>query len=240
MDMDELGVVEELPVLRKNRSSTGIKELDIILEGGYRNPGNILISGPSGMEKTAFSFHFADAAKPEENVYFVCGDSSPSEILKKAETIGVKLNRDNIKFIDCYTMTLGGKKEAESSEKIKVIAGPSALNDLSLELNEAIKESTGKRMRVIFNTLSTFVLYNPKDSIRKFLNVIEGRLKSAEATACYMVDEGVHDKQLMSLIEHGMDEKFNITEKDGGYYLEIPLLSFNIPIKLGPSGINII
>lgn len=238
--MDELGVVKELPVLRKNRSSTGIKELDIVLEGGYRNPGNILITGPSGMEKTAFSFHFADAAPDNENVYFICGDSSPEEIIKKAETIGVGLKKDNIKFVDCYTMTLGGKKEPEHTEKIKVIPGPGALNDLSLELNEAIKESTGKRMRVIFQTLSTFVLYNPQDSIRKFLKVIEGRLKNAGATACYMVDGGVHDKQLMSLLEHGMDEKYYITEKDGGYLLEIPLLAYQIPIKLGPSGINIV
>ena len=238
--MDELGVVEKLPVLRKNRSSTGIKELDIILEGGYRNPGNILITGPSGMEKTAFSFHFGDAAGDDENVYFICGDSSPEELIKKAETIGVKLNKPHIKFIDCYTMTLGSKKEIPSTEKIKIISGPGALNDLSLEINEAIKESTGKKMRVIFNTLSTFVLYNPQDSIRKFLNVIEGRLKTAGATTCYMVDEGVHDKQLMSLLEHGMDERYYITEKDGGYYLEVPLLSYDIPIKLGPSGINIV
>jgi len=237
--MDELGVNEELPVLRKNRSSTGIKELDVVLEGGYKNPGNILITGPSGMEKTSFSFHFADSAPKEENVYFICGDSSPDEITKKAETIGIKLNKPNIKFIDCYTMTLGGKKDIQSTEKIKIIQGPGALNDLSLEINEAIKESTGKKLRIVFQTLSTFVLYNPQDSIRKFLKVIEGRLKNAGATTCYMVDEGVHDKQLMSILAHGMDEKYYITEKEGGYYLEVPLLSYEIPIKLGPSGISI-
>ncbi|MEM4359159.1 MAG: ATPase domain-containing protein [Candidatus Bilamarchaeaceae archaeon] len=238
--MEELGVVKELPILRKNRCPTGIKELDIILEGGYRRPGNILLIGPSGMEKEAFSIHFGDAAGKDENVYFVCGGLAPQEIMKKASTIGIDLSRENIWFIDCYTATLGVEKAGKPEERIKMVPSPSALNELSLALNEAMKESEKKRMRVIFHTLSTFVLYNPQDSIRKFLNVIEGRLKTAGATALYLIDEGVHDKQILGVVEQGMDEKYVIAEKNGGYNLEVPSLAVQIPFKLGPSGIIIV
>ena len=65
---------------------------------------------------------------------------------------------------------------------------------------------------MVFDTLSTFVIYNPKDSIKKFLSVVEGRLRSANATTIYLIDEGVHDKQLLSLVEQGMDEKFEIID----------------------------
>ncbi len=233
------GVNEEMPILKANRLSSGIPDLDIILEGGYFNPGNIVMIGPSGIEKSAFAYHFIAAAGAEENAYVVCGNSSPADIVNKASTMGVNLNRPNIRFIDCYSATLG-KPQGGADPKIKIVMGPGALNDISLMLNEAIAESSGKKMRIVFDTLSTFVLYNPQDSIRKFLSVVEGRLKSVGATAIYLVDDGVHDKQALSLIEHGMDEVFTIADRGGKFALSVPELDMPIPVKVGPSGINIV
>lgn len=234
-----MGVNEEMPILKGNRLSTGISDLDIILEGGYFSPGNIVLVGPSGMEKAAFAFHFAAAAGPNEAAYIVCGNSSPADIINKASTMGINLNKPNIFFIDCYSATLSNAPQA-STDKIKTVPGPSALNDISLALNEAIKESNGKRMRVVFDTLSTFVIYNPKDSIRKFLSVIEGRLKSVNATTIYLIDEGVHDKQLQSLLEHGMDGTYTIADQGGKFSLLVPEIDMAIPIRVGPTGITII
>jgi KaiC/GvpD/RAD55 family RecA-like ATPase len=144
----------------------------------------------------------------------------------------------NVHFIDCYTSTLG-RETPQSSEKVTVVPGPSALNDISLALNEAMRLAQGKRMRLVFDTLSTFVLYNPRDSIKKFLSVIEGRLRSANATVLYLVDEGVHDKQLLSLIEHGMDGIFTITDKGGRFFLAIPEVDMGLPIRVSPTGVSI-
>ncbi len=235
---DEIEVVAELPVLRKNRVSTGIKELDIMLEGGYKWPGNLLLIGPSGIEKITFSYHFADAAAENENVYFICSSSTPDEIIKKAATAGIDLKKPNIKFIDCYSTTTGAQKS--DTEQIKIVPGPRALNDLSLALNDAMNESKGKRMRVIFHTLSVFVLYNPRESIQKFIDVVGGRLKEASASTLYLVEEGVHDRQLMGILERVMDEKYVITEKNGSLFLELPIINFNVPFKQGPAGIVVL
>jgi len=94
------GVNEQMPILKANRLSSGIADLDIILEGGYFNPGNIVIIGPSGMEKAAFAYHFAAASGDGENAYIICGNSSPADIINKASTLGINLNRPNIRFID--------------------------------------------------------------------------------------------------------------------------------------------
>lgn len=234
-----LGVDEEMPILKKTKASTGVKDLDLILEGGYQNPGNIMLTGPAGIEKMAFAFHFADSSEDKENVYFICGDTSPKELIKKASTMGIKLDKPNIFFIDCYTATLSSEKKLEKTEKITMIGGPGALNDISLELNEAINKSKGKRMRVIFQTLSTFVLYNAQDSMRKFLGVIKGRLKNANATTLYLVEEDVHDKHVLSLLEQGMDEIYTLTEKGGKFELQVPGSTMPVPLKLGPAGITI-
>lgn len=228
---------EAMPILKKGRMKTGIADLDIILEGGYPNPGNILVVGPSGTEKAAFAYHFVAAAEPNENTYIICATSSPANIISKAVTMGVNLS--NACFIDCYSTTLGSG-EVKGTDKIRIVPGPSALNDVSLMLNEAIKESAGKRMRVVFDTLSTFVLYNQKDSIKKFLSVVEGRLASVGATTLYLVDEGVHDRQLLSLLEHGMDGTYTIADRGGKFVLIVPELEMEIPIRVGPSGISIV
>lgn len=234
-----LGVNEEMPILKANRLSSGIPDLDIIMEGGYFNPGNIIVLGPSGMEKSALAYHFAAAAGANENSYIICGNSSPADIINKAATIGINLNKPNVRFIDCYSSTLSNA-EIKPTEKIKIVPGPSALNDISLAINEAIAESSGKRLRFVFDTLSTFVIYSPKDSIRKFLSVIEGRLKTVGATTVYLIDEGVHDKQLLSLLEHGMDGTYSITESGGKFTLTLPDLDMAIPVRVGPTGIIIV
>ena len=233
-----MSINEQMPILRTNKLSTGIQELDIILEGGYQNPGNLMILGPSGIEKSAMGYHFASALKEDENAYIICGTSSPQDIINKASQIGIDLNAPSIYFIDCYSSTLG--KEQQSTEKITIVPGPSALNDISLALNEAFKASEGKRMRVVFDTWSTFVIYNAKDSIRKFLSVIEGRLKNANATALFLVDEGVHENQLLSLIEHGMDSKYVLNDKGGKIELIVPGLDLELPVRAGPTGLSIV
>jgi KaiC/GvpD/RAD55 family RecA-like ATPase len=230
-----LGVDEDMPILKSSKLSTGIADFDIILEGGYFNPGNILMEGPSGIEKSAFAYHFAGAAA-KENAYIICGNSSPADIIKKAGTIGINLNKDNIRFIDCYSQTLG-KGDLTSSEKIKIVPGPGALNDISLMINEAVSESSGKRIRLVFDTLSTFVIYNPRDSMKKFLSIMQGRLKSAGATAIYLIDEGVHDKQTLSLLGQGMDETFTITDSGSNTTISIPDIDMAVPFRVGPTGI---
>jgi KaiC/GvpD/RAD55 family RecA-like ATPase len=233
-----IGVDEGMPILKANRLSTGIADLDIILEGGYSNPGNIVLIGPGGIEKTAFAYHFASSVGPNEHAYIICGNTSPADIISKASTLGLNLKKENIRFIDCYSQTLGNVA-APTDPKIRMVMGPGALNDISLMLNEAIKESAGKRMRVVFDTLSTFMLYNPQDSIRKFLSVIEGRLKTVGATTIYLIDEGVHDKQVISLMEHGMDSVMTIAEKGGKFVLSVPELDMPLPIRIGPAGMTI-
>ncbi len=241
MELPPLGVDEKTPVLKKNRLSTGIADLDLVMEGGYPNPGNIVLLGPTGGEKEAFAYQFCAAAdQKRENVLIINADATPQMMEEKAGAMGLSLKRDNVYFIDCYSQTLGQKKELVQGEKYTYISGPGALNDISIALSEMLRKSAGRRLRVLFHSLSTLVLYNPKESMTKFLQLVEGRLKSADATTLFLVEEGVHDKQLLSLLEHGMDELVTLRESGGRFELAVPSLGMPIPVRLGPSGITVI
>ncbi|MBI5222843.1 hypothetical protein HY990_00310 [Candidatus Micrarchaeota archaeon] len=234
----DLAVDENMPILKKNRLSTGISDLDLILEGGLINPANIMLIGPSGLEKNALGYHFVSSISYGEAGVIICGQKSPSEIIDKAASFGVDLKKKNIYFVDCYSSTLG--KTYESTDRIKVVPGPGALNDLSLALNEIMRENTGKKLRVVYDTLSSFALYSAQDSIRKFLSVVGGRLKTAGATTLYLVDEGVHDRTLLGLLEQAMDRKLIISDQSGKLSITLPDVEIPIPIKMGPAGLSVV
>ncbi len=236
-----MGVDEETPILRKNRLSTGIADLDVIMEGGYPNAGNVILLGPTGSEKEAFAYQFCAAADMKrENVLIVNADATPEAIAEKAAAMGLELEKDSIYFIDCYSQTLGQKKELASTDRCIYVSGPGALNDISIALSDVLKKCAGKRLRVVVQSLSTLVLYNPKESMTKFLQVVEGRLKNADATAIYLGEEGVHDKQTLSLLEHGVDELITLRESGGKFELVVPSVGMPVPVKLGPSGMTVV
>lgn len=238
MELPPLGVDEALPIIKKNRLSTGIKDLDIIMEGGYTNPGNILILGPSCTEKTALAHHFAAAGlkSKNEHVLFITSDLTPSAVKEKASSIDLDLNGE-ISFVDCYSQTIG---QPSKEPNVTSVSGPQALEDMSFNIGDIINKTAGKKLRVIFSSLSTLLLYNPKDSMLKFLQVVSGRLRNAGATVLLLVEEGVHDKQLLSMVEHIVDEKYIIVDKGGSFELDIPGPGLFLPIKLGSSGLMVL
>lgn len=229
--------MEERYLFKKNKISTGIEELDIMLEGGYSNPGSVAFLGPSGINKAVFAFHFAhDGIKKGDAVYYLASDMLPKEVESKSESLGMKL-KNGIKFIDCYSAAVGVKDESRMDI---FIDGPTALNDLSLVVNDVIRESAGKKIRFIFHSFSTFLLYNPQDSILKFFQVAEGRLKSANATLFLLIEKGMHDEKLLSTFLHSIGEVFELVEKDGTYELSSSLLPVDVPIKIGLPGVEIV
>ncbi len=229
--------MEEQYLFRENKISTGIKELDIMLEGGYSNPGSVVLLGPAGIEKAVFAFHFAhEGIKKGDAVYYLASDMLPKEVESKSAGLGMKL-KNGIKYIDCYSATVGVKDE---SRRDVFIDGPTALNDLSLVVNDAIRESGGKKIRFIFHSFSTFLLYNSQDSVLKFFQVIEGRLKAANATLFLLIEKRMHDEKLLNTFLHSIGEVFELKEKEGAYELSSSLLPADVPVKIGPTGVEIV
>lgn len=228
-------------LFRKERASTGVKELDIAFEGGYPNPGTVAVIGPAGQEKLAFAFHFAAAgANKGENVIYVCLDMPPGEVETKAGAIGIALvphTNKELFFIDAYSQAAGAKGAERSDAHVP---GPAALNDLSLALNALLEKSGGKPMRMVLHSLSTLCLYSQPETVLKFLQMIDGRLKSANATCLWLVDDGLHDRKFISSVEAACDQVLRISDKGGAHELAVSGIPVMIPFRVGAAGIEIL
>jgi circadian clock protein KaiC len=95
-----------------DRISTGIAELDAMLEGGIYRGSTVLISGTAGTGKSSLSAQFAlaSAQKGERCLYFAF-EESPSQILRNMGTIGVDLapweKKGLIKFVAARPVLTG-------------------------------------------------------------------------------------------------------------------------------------
>ena len=227
---------KSLPVFRKDRISTGVNALDIMLEGGYKYPGAFMLIGPAGNEKPCFAAHFVNAGLAAGNVViYITTDKAPAELEKAASGWGLDFKGPGaIFYIDCYTQGA----EAGNSNIYKV-GGPGALNEISLYISEILRANEGKLVRVVFNSFSTFALYNEKGSLFKFLDSVEGRVKNANGNMMVLVEEGMHEEKFLVALRHSIDEEYSIKSKEKTKELSGPSLPVAVPFKAGAMGIEV-
>ena len=77
----------------KERISTGIHELDIMLDKkGFFRGSSILVSGTAGTGKSSLAVHFVSAAcKRGERVLYFSLEESPTQIIRNMNSIGIDL-----------------------------------------------------------------------------------------------------------------------------------------------------
>jgi len=74
------------------RASSGIPSLDDLLGGGYKQGSSILISGASGVGKSAMASAFARcAAENKEKVLYVNYEESPEQMVANMNSMGIDL-----------------------------------------------------------------------------------------------------------------------------------------------------
>lgn len=76
------------------RVSTGVKQLDAMLGGGFFRAASILTTGAPGTAKTTLAGAFAEAACVRgEPTLFVTFDSDPAEVARNLASVGIRLGR---------------------------------------------------------------------------------------------------------------------------------------------------
>lgn len=229
---------KSLPVFRKDRISTGVSALDVMLEGGYKHPSASMLIGPAGSEKPCFAAHFVNAGLAAGDVViYITTDKTPAELEKAAAGWDLHFKGPGaIFYIDCYTQATD---ENTGKTNIYKVGGPGALNEISLYISEILRANEGKRIRVVFHSFSTFALYNEKGSLFKFLDSVEGRVKNANGTLMIIVEEGMHEEKFLMALRHSIEDEYSLKMKDKLKELVNENLPIPVPLKVGALGIEV-
>ena len=135
----------------KDRCSTGIKELNEMLLGGFPRGRTTLVEGLPGTGKTILSLHFLIAGilenpKNPEPAILVCLDESPSDVMKEASAFGWDLQRlmnlEQLAIIDAFSGRLGLKPNLP----LAVPIGKFSIETVMERITEAKEEINAQRL----------------------------------------------------------------------------------------------
>lgn len=105
------------------RVSTGVDELDSMLEGGVYRGTTVLISGTAGTGKSSMAAHFARAACDEgERCLFLAFEESPGQIKRNMRSIGIDLgafeNNGLLQFVAARPVLYGLESHLATIHKL--------------------------------------------------------------------------------------------------------------------------
>lgn len=170
----------------------------------------ILILGPPLSDKKNLIYKLIlKSLKKNEPVLFVTTDHFPKDIeqdLQKNKILYKKYEKEgNLKFIDCYSAQT--QNSMSETSIVKKVSGPLALNEISVALTEleGYFYKRNKKHKIIFQSLSTMLIYSRPEAIERFVQVIVARAKSAGGSIFFTIEEGMHDKKTLIALEHLVD-----------------------------------
>lgn len=114
-----------------------------------------------------------------------------------------KINTDTILFIDCISNQVS--KSEDASEKCVFVESPQNITGLSIALNQAIK-SIGEETTIVFDSLSTLLIYNNAEVIGRFSNLIISKMQLSNVSSVFFVLDSDMDKKIISTISSFVDE----------------------------------
>jgi KaiC/GvpD/RAD55 family RecA-like ATPase len=127
--------------------------------------------------------------------------NKPYEVMKK-RLEGVADAR-MVTFIDAVTRASGGKPEEEDG--VLYIDSPKNLTDISIAISEAAQSIPQGKKFILFDTLSTLLLYNSAGTVARFVHFLIGRMRSWGAEGALLSLEKETGENVISQISQFCD-----------------------------------
>jgi len=119
-----------------------------------------------------------------------------------------------IRIIDCISKTI--QPNSTDTEAIKRVTSPIDLTGVSVQLNKFLETNykSGIKSIVIFDSISSFLMYTNLQTVYRFMHVITRRIKVTKSKAIYIVHDGVHDDKTIATLKQMFDGVIEVKEED--------------------------
>jgi len=193
---------------------------------------SILLYGSVASGKTTFSLTLAkEFIRNSLPCIWICLDESPVSVREKMAYFQLDYpgsqEKNLLRFIDLYSEQITGKAMADPY----VINCSSAfnLNEINRALARAFSEVEGPGI-VVFDSVSTLLLYNRSGTAEEFLKVHMSRITQSGFTGFFILQRDLHDSQTEETLKMMCDSVLEFGFDKDARKIEI------IKLPLGSSG----
>lgn len=211
------------------KATTGVKQLDMLLEGGLQERDRVLLYGPSFQGKEVLARQ-AVVANLHQGipVVMLLTNGTVDDVrgaLRLMDPDYDKYEEDGlIWFVDAYSRSIGID---DAEPRVQYVDSAVDLNGLSLALNkvqaQVIKEHDDHVM--VLDSASTLVLYSNAQATFRFLQVLLGRARQAGAVCLVLLDHGMHSEAEVQMFRHLVDGVFEARDTKDRPQLRVEGLS---------------
>mgnify|MGYP001605979500 CR=1 FL=1 len=128
--------------------------------------------------------------------------NTPSAILLKS-LVQKGVNTENLFVIDAITP---GSSEMQRSGNVVFVGSPSALTDISISADSAVKSIAKKDKFLFLDSISTLVLYNESESVTKFAHFLINKMKEWGISGAIISLEKETDEKMLSQLSQFCDK----------------------------------
>ncbi|RJS85007.1 hypothetical protein CW706_02565 [Candidatus Bathyarchaeota archaeon] len=201
------------------RISSGIRRFDNAIQGGFPVGISVLLVGMPMTGKTTLAMQFIyNGLVSGDAGIFISTNATAEDVKERMASFGWDTTpyeeRGLMKFVDCYGMMVDSK--LSDTRSIKRIPSILAFTSLSVALSEICGHfwRLQKIPRVIFDSISSLLMYANPDAVIRFLHVLLGRLKLVNAVSILILEEGMHDRTLEITLQQLTDGALRLIRKD--------------------------
>jgi hypothetical protein len=115
---------------------------------------------------------------------------------------GIPLN--SVSFIDSVTRKSAGGAQ-NTPGIVRYISNPANLTDMGIAVSEVLKEQSGKKVCIMFDSVSTMLIYLSSGNISKFIHFLTNKLRLMDISGVFLAIEKGLDPMLMTQLTTFVD-----------------------------------
>jgi KaiC/GvpD/RAD55 family RecA-like ATPase len=181
------------------------------------NSAAIIVGPPLSGKNQVLTQLMLENLKQKQPVIHLSTDKSTEDVKKDLlqNRIYYGPYKNILRFIDCYSMQMGSN--LQDTDDTKRVPGPLALNEISIAISQIETEfyKINPKHFIIFDSLSTLLMYSNAQLIGRFLQVLIAKIRNAGGTIIFTLEEGMHDPKEIVTIEHLMQAIIHIKHEKG-------------------------
>jgi hypothetical protein len=110
----------------------------------------------------------------------------------------------SVSFIDAVTRNSIGSAE-NIPGIVRYINNPANLTDMGIAVTEVLKEHSGRKICIMYDSVSTMLIYLSSANISKFIHFVTNKLRLMEVSGIFLAVEKGLDPMLMSQLTTFVD-----------------------------------